>query len=139
MTKEEFLIDTINHYTLENRCVDYNGKCKYSPVYANKDNSEGCAIGRHLDPELAYQIDKDLEDKGASIVKVSHIYSLPDWMENLGIFFLNQIQMLHDENEYWDSKGLSEKGWKQVRCICIDYSIDFELIKTNYKIKTNNK
>lgn len=139
MTKEEFLIDTINHYNSTNRCESSDRACKYSPITIDKKETEGCAIGRHLDPDLAYQIDKELERKNNAIENVMDRYSLPEWMIQLGKDFLSRVQLLHDYTSNWDTQGLSERGWDKVKSICYDFDIDFELIETNYKIKTNSK
>lgn len=132
MTAQEFLFDTVHHYTLENRCLSVGTTCHYSPVFAQKQGlSKGCAIGRHLDPELAYQIDKETEGKDSCIRNIFSRYPLPDWMIALGVDFLFCIQDLHDYGYYWDSEGLSEEGKKQVRGICTDFNLDYEQLKLN--------
>lgn len=130
MTAQEFLYDTVHHYNLNNRCVD-DTQCAYSPLTIGKNNSEGCAIGRYLDPELAYQIDKERKGLNASINRVSELYSLPEWMKQLDIALLTEVQNLHDEEMYWDSDGLSEMGKRKVRNICDQFNLSYEQLNLN--------
>lgn len=130
MTAQEFLYDTIHHYNSENRCVKED-QCAYSPLTVGKSNSEGCAIGRYLDPELAYQIDKDRKELNASIGRVSELYPLPGWMKQLDIALLTEVQNLHDEEMYWNSTGLSEYGKTVVQRICNDFNLDYEQLNLN--------
>lgn len=130
MTAQEFLYDTVHHYNLNNRCVT-TAKCTYSPITIGKENSEGCAIGRWIDPELAYKIDKEVSEKDSSIRNIFGKYPLPDWMTALGVDFLMEIQDLHDYGNYWYSEGLSEEGKKQVRRICKDFNLGYEQLNLN--------
>lgn len=52
MTKEDFLIDTLEYYC-ENPSERRNKKQRGCPYSSVKATSEGCAIGRHLDKETA--------------------------------------------------------------------------------------
>ncbi len=123
MTEKELLLDTIGHYTSNNRCRS-KGKCRYSPITLGLEGtSEGCAIGRLLDPDLARQID---EKEGAITIEelVETKYSLPDWMKQMSPAFLSRIQGLHDSDFNWNESGLSEVGKSRVQFICRDYNIE---------------
>lgn len=132
MTAQELLYDTVHHYNSGNRCKSLNGTYCYSPISAQMQGfSEGCAIGRYLDPELAYKIDKEVSEKDSSIRNIFGKYPLPDWMTALGVDFLMEIQDLHDYGNYWYSEGLSEEGKKQVRRICKDFNLGYEQLNLN--------
>lgn len=102
-----FLEDTVNFYTTANRGVK-NGTCFYSST----ETSPGCAIGRHLQPDVAKSLD--------SIGNISLIYEaekdelLPSWMREMSESFLLAVQRLHDNlklpHSYWNETGLSEDG-----------------------------
>lgn len=140
MSPTEFLIDTIKHYNSENRCAG-ECWCTYSPISSEKEGfSEGCAIGRHLDPEIAYQIDKDNrtesgEYNNSSVsIKMMHKYPFPDWMIEMNIDFLIAVQHLHDDARYWNNDGISDIGWLYVKIICTDNNLDFEYIKSQINL-----
>lgn len=119
MTREQFLLDTIKYYSKDTsrRCVS-EGKCTYSPKTLNK-NSEGCAIGRWLDEDLKLELDVN-----ADSVQCDEVFQrLPDWMKSLGKSFLNSVQVLHDEDDNWDS-GLSKEGEYKVNLIIDTYDLN---------------
>lgn len=42
----------------------------------------------------------------------------------MDIDFLRKIQSLHDENDYWDDKGLSSRGIYMVNFIIKEYHLN---------------
>ena len=130
MTAQELLYDTVHHYNLNNRCVT-SARCTYSPITIGKENSEGCAIGRWLVPELALQIDKERADGSSGIVQIINLYPFPDWMKKLDIKFLKELQRLHDVNSNWIETGLSVSGKYCVRDICENFDLDYEQLNLN--------
>lgn len=105
-----FLEETVNHYNSTNRCVNTsNGECYYHPATLDLEGvSQGCAIGRHLDPELAKRLDIEFNRVPVSDDKVFVL--LPDNLKELGEEFLSHIQLLHDTDPYWNTTGLSKQG-----------------------------
>lgn len=109
--QEEFLRDTINHFNSMNRGIDVaTASCSYK---------DGCAIGRHLSIEMRNSLPNcciiDLED--------SH-YGLPKWLLDLDIWFLSDVQCLHDEDSFWSSSGLSDEGVNAVTKICLERDLN---------------
>jgi hypothetical protein len=104
----KFLNETVKYYSedVNRRCVSDDGMCYYSPTSAGKKGkSEGCAIGRKMTP---YQ-------KGAADRKIQPVDRLaenliPVELKTMPMNFLFEVQTLHDRNEYWGDKGLSEEG-----------------------------
>jgi hypothetical protein len=92
MTRIEVLNDTIKYFwgSKERQCLVNNG-CQYKAT----ETSEGCAIGRLLTPELAASLP---QDSGVSSDNV--FYSLPLWLKELGQDFLENLQDLHDQNDF---------------------------------------
>ena len=122
MTRLEFLEDTIKYYSEDTsrRCLD-GGFCLYSPINACNNNSEGCAIGRHLTPKLQLLLDKTENNSSVGNGKV--FKKLPKWMRELGQDFLSDMQELHDEEYNWDEGGLTELGKERVQEIKSEYNL----------------
>src|SRR5688500_14111230 len=106
--KEDFLLDMLEYYVghPDRRCVSSGGGCFYSPINAGKQGiSEGCAFGRHLEPEL--QLELDGSGTVSSIALRSDKWILvPQWLKNLEVGFLYRIQTLHDDGNNWTIKGV---------------------------------
>jgi hypothetical protein len=127
MTQLEFLEDTINHYKVSNkrRCVNELGTCAYSPNTVNNKTSKGCAIGRHLSPEVS-EIFDHLDYGSITVIMCSVEYRklLPKWMQTMDNDFLQSIQSLHDYNSNWNKiRGLSKKGKEHVKHIKQKYNL----------------
>lgn len=124
-TKEEFFLDMLEFYTqdTDRRCIK-NGDCLYY-----LEGKEGCAIGRFLDSKTAQDLD-DAELKIQSAIN-RNVTGIPTWMTGLGASFLQDIQMFHDQDVYWDlkNKTLSYKGKQRVQDILKDYDISEEKFK----------
>ncbi len=125
MNKEEFLLDMLDYYTVDpegRRCRDENN-CYYSPETVHKPTSEGCAIGRHLNADLAKQLD---DEKAGYIIDVFdvHINDLPEWMLTVGEQFLSSCQTLHDSNIYWTDNELTYEGRRQLKFIVMQHDLD---------------
>ena len=134
--QRKFLKDTIDYYSenVKRRCVT-SSICAYSPYTISKEDiSEGCAIGRHLKPELKEKFDK----LSNSSVKNLEIYNkLPTRLKSLTLDFLVSCQDLHDDCRYWNNKGLSKSGKEIVENICKRYNLNS--IITYNDIKSENK
>lgn len=104
-----FLEDTIAFYNSDNRgtAPGYTA-C----VYSATEKSPGCAIGRHLTPELAYRLDNG--STGSGIINEWVFKEMPEWLKELTQPFLQQIQALHDEENFWNETGLSNLGKQRV-------------------------
>lgn len=131
-TKEECLVllnETITHYSenVNRRCVKTNGegqiKCKYSGTTIENAESDGCAVGRLLTPELRLELDAMCGDEIPSGVTDIWGY-LPDEIKAYGKSFLTSLQGLHDSIEYWNEEGLSDKGKKYAERIKVDYCLE---------------
>ena len=125
MTQKEFLIDTINHYNSSNRCSHQDGDCCYSPFTAGLEGkSEGCAIGRFMEPEVALEMDNKHDLMNIRTLLNHEPDCISDWMKEFDIDFLTAIQNLHDADVYWNKQGLSELGHEEVLKICKKFGIE---------------
>lgn len=97
----QFLNDTKKHFNKNNLGVAENGWCKYS---------EGCAIGRHLDKNLAIDLDSHGDILNIKLNHLEYYDLIPKSLKELGIEFLKDIQELHDCTFNWNYSGLSESG-----------------------------
>lgn len=124
MTKEEFLLDTVKYYSRDTNRRCKKDRCYYSPNSADKEGiSEGCAIGRHLSPELQRKLDS-LEDSG---VAYEHIFQLlPSSLQELGQEFLADVQCFHDADRFWNSK---EDIKNQMINIVDKHNLNIEMFK----------
>jgi len=125
-TKEEFFLDMLEFYTqdTDRRCVDENNNCLYY-----LEGKEGCAIGRFLDKEVAQNLDR-AELKIQTAIN-RNVAGIPEWMNGLEAVFLQDIQLFHDLDIYWDltNKTLSNQGKQKVEKILRDYDISEEKFK----------
>lgn len=113
-TREEVLQEAINYYwgKPERRCVDLEDKCVYHP----SNTSDGCAIGRYIDPEIACNL-PSARVGNAQVLEVT-----PVWLKDMGVDFLEALQHAHDSRRIF-----SEKGIKKLREL-MELYVDFELI-----------
>jgi hypothetical protein len=97
----------------------------------NSPNSNHCAIGRCLLPELQEK-GTDLLGNESDPLTFAYLNGLEDF--NLALspeyrghtpLFWQDLQNFHDFESYWNSKGLSEKGKQMLGSI-------FEKIKAGY-------
>jgi len=118
--QRSFLKSTIEHYSRnpkKYRCTSAIRGCKYSPYIGTK----GCAIGRHISPNLQTKLDgiggiSEIYDSGSEMF-------LPEWMRDLTRDFLDHIQQLHDDDGYWSCNeatyGLTKSGERHIKKIRI--------------------
>ena len=122
MTPLELLNDTIAYYSVnpaERRCISIYGACSYSPSTSHIPTSEGCAIGRHLDGDVKRKFDVSSYGSISMMSKYNKdVFALaPQWMQDMDIHFLEDIQGLHDKSDYWNETGLNEMGKGRVKQI----------------------
>jgi hypothetical protein len=122
--REAFLEDTLAYFSVDpekRRCTrnnDGTGFCSYSPATVQKtETSEGCAIGRHLPPELQLELD---EVQG-TVGNLEVWLLIPAELKELGRDFLADVQLLHDTSRHWTAGGLSDSGKQYVEEIRMDY------------------
>lgn len=125
MTKLELLDYTKNNYNSKNRCVvdTISGNdCRYSPkTLGIEDKSKGCAIGCHLTPENALELDTLLTTDDADATSSIHFVMveevgkdlLPQWMQGMDTNFLQAVQSMHDNSNNWGDNGLSKQGLEE--------------------------
>lgn len=130
MTSEEILLDMLEFYTNDptQRCVDEGGGCYYSDVFVCH-KSEGCAIGRMLDPELSKRLDNLYNTSSIKSIISLHSDLLPKWLLEHDEGFLTYVQTLHDNSRNWTSFGLSEEGKSFVRKIIFECDFNVETFK----------
>lgn len=116
MTREEFLNEMVAYYSedVSRRSVGTNDLGQHICYY--KKNNKCCAIGRYI-PDDKY--DDIMEGKGVTADAV--LRKLPQEIINLGIYFLEECQFLHDGNKYWDTSGLTNFGLEKYNQILQDY------------------
>src|SRR5689334_2994289 len=94
----EFLNETVEFYSKNERCVNEQGICLY-----HIPGKAGCAIGRHVpDIELRQEFDTF---KNAGVDNPTIFSQLPPALKELGMIFIKRIQYLHDEEACWDENG----------------------------------
>lgn len=124
MTYLDVLEETINFYTVDpvnRRSVDIsNGNCFYS--YEGKN----CAFARYMDDVDNFIKKYPLynHETARTIIKTFGMDVMKKQVRNLtDLQFWGKIQILHDDEYYWNETGLSEDG--------IEYANEIkELIKS---------
>jgi hypothetical protein len=104
MTKEEFLLDTIEYYAEDtNRRGEVDGNCRL------RINDKRCAIGRYIADEVYAEEGETLE--GCTIIQLIDKKVLSEEIIGLDEEFLNRVQIFHDDSHYWEEdKGLTKIG-----------------------------
>lgn len=125
---EEFFEDTLMYYMEDNDRRNRSGVsgCKYSPITTGNKKSEGCAIGRYLDPKNALLIDKAEPDNiGIKNLLEKYPQYIPEWMKSFAQDFLTEIQELHDESFNWSIEdGLTWMGLQEVKKIIRKFNLN---------------
>lgn len=118
------LEETIQYYSedVDGRAARAdNGRCRYAGKSVDRPNSDGCAVGRLLSPELRLELD---EKCAGCIVNSDEVWPrLPKNVRFYGKGFLRELQKLHDTPAYWNSHGLSTSGIKKVLEIKESYNL----------------
>ncbi len=104
------LDETAAHFNSKNRSATPNG-CFYGGI--------GCAIGRKIeDKELCAKLDEKWDsEQGSSVGNCAVFRKLPGDLRKLGQSFLRDLQLLHDTDHNWDSKGLTLDGHEAYEAI----------------------
>lgn len=105
-TKKEKLAlfnETIKYYSEDTNRISRNpqtGFCSYAPAH---EQTQGCAVGRLLNPELQNKLDTI-----GVIDKAWHL--IPIELQAFGYSLLARLQELHDAKYHWTPEGLSDRG-----------------------------
>jgi hypothetical protein len=121
MTKEQIVRETVAFYTSKNRAAVetvYPNECTSTQCLYLTEEGKMCAVGRCM------------TKKGLERVLVSHpkssAHDLDDAFDGIdkllkkkyhgqNISFWANLQRLHDNKNWWDENGITEKGKKEVR------------------------
>jgi hypothetical protein len=122
MTKEQIVRETVAFYTSKNRAavetVHPDNGCTSTQCLYLTDEGKMCAVGRCMTK-------KGLECVLVSYAKAS-AHDLDDGFDGIdkllkkkyhgrNISFWDNLQSLHDNKNWWDENGITEKGKAQVR------------------------
>lgn len=111
----EFLEDTIEYYSsdpINKRSFFYSTNDE--ACYYRSPEGKKCAIGRHISDN---KYNKSMEEKNLFGILDYSPDSLPKEILELDIYFLFEIQILHDKSEFWDNNGLTVEGLEFVNLI----------------------
>lgn len=125
MNKElarKILKETAEYYNLNNRAVGshptaYSGEsCKYYIDFNNQGVADcRCGIGRLVSMDQAKKLELECAAKRVSFLIENRL--LPPEIHELGLYFLQDIQSLHDDKDNWVEDGISENGGRKVNLI----------------------
>lgn len=113
------LEDTVSFYNSKNRST-YRNTCMC--LYQATENSPGCAIGRCMDRNNVY----------IASASINHLFTIkypfPTWLIEMDKTFLTDLQILHDDPNFWNDTGISDFGREYA-----------EYIKNNIEQRRKNK
>jgi hypothetical protein len=118
-TKKEMyrLLDiVVKHFSKDPkalRSISSDGFCSYFPP-KNKPKSIGCAIGMFI--PWGHKVRWEALE-GVSVDTSILFDALPKDLKIYSKGFLHDLQHLHDDERYWEVKGLSEFGVDLVKII----------------------
>ena len=96
-TREALLQDALDYYwgKPERRCLMKGSEifCSYIP----SETSEGCAIGRLVELDVAEKLQKTNHSINGSLFVL-----LPEWLQAMGMDFLYALQKCHDKGFFKD-------------------------------------
>lgn len=108
LTKIEIINETISYYSedVNRRGLSKTGNC----VYLSEDGTM-CAVGRCLkEPEKF----RNLEEEINILLREGKTHNINDLLKEKytghNQLFWEDLQMLHDNNYYWNSDGLTNGG-----------------------------
>lgn len=120
MTRQEILQWEVDNRNLNNRCKKGTACLYYIPY------KTGCAVGRLLTKKKAKQIEEIVEKTGqGSVFAVFEL--LPEEVRFLGLDFLADIQIFHDNCYYFTNKGLSSSGIEKAKKIAEKYNLNITI------------
>lgn len=93
ISRIDIVNDAIQYYwgNPERQCKTATGVCSYVAT----DTSEGCAIGRLIDPDLAMKLPVE------SLRSYNDVFwMLPEWLQDFGFEFLKNLQACHDSSVF---------------------------------------
>lgn len=116
----EILEETLHHYKWNDRGIRMGGYCVYET-----DDGSNCAVGRCISKDtLKKKHDCTLQDLTGSAGNL-HVYMgsgvdlediLKDEYKGHHLNFWRDLQKLHDEDDFWSGRSITESGlaWAEV-------------------------
>jgi len=115
--QKAFLVDTIQYYIVDPKTRrsknPKTGKCQYSGT----DESEGCAIGRHLSKNTCLFLDKH------SFPFEYEFQLFPNSLQHLGRKFLLEVQLFYDRDYIWKDQQKFDKALQEFKN---EFNIDLD-------------
>lgn len=144
--------ETISYYGADpkgRRCsIDVDGPCRYSGTTVNKSfTSEGCAIGRLMDPINALKLDELIAGQGDQGGGIAFVHPnpaarplFPEWILAWPVDVLGHLQILHDSPGNWSRDGgLTRTGVDSVAYIVELLDLDESLMPYYLKQKKQTR
>ena len=136
-TLSEKLAENLEYFISKSsrRCISPNGLCKYHGKTLGI-KTKGCFIGALL-PAKTREI-LDIEHENEDIIDIIKFkkptFKLPKMItQNQSL--MRTFQELHDDNIYWDKRGLSTYGVNELKSIIRNYNLDEEPFNKLLKLK----
>ena len=125
-TKKEIIEETAAYYdadTSRRGRDDKDGTC----MYFNAVNNTSCAVGRcAIDPKHLQEVAEDIEQQSIfDSEKRFDSFLKPEYRGHKTNFWV-VLQGFHDCDDYWDEKGLTEKGERRKEAIITLYATNTE-------------
>lgn len=125
MRAGQIILETARAYTIDTRAYAPDiGSC----TYYDSTTGRMCAVGRcMIDPKPYESIegapDEVVHAAGATVLDE---LLLPKYRGHNEEFW-DALQLLHDQDRYWDTTGLSEGGWYEMLVLMDRYDPTFTM------------
>jgi len=124
MTIEEIVRETVEFYSNNARSIRPSGMCSYE-----NESGSRCAVGRCIEEDCMGLVRDTEENKGEFAIEVfqdkvgvSLEECLQEKYRGHNLSFWKILQILHDNNTFWNKRTLTEEGKK-----FIDEEFGFEI------------
>jgi len=112
MTQQEIVRETVEFYSNNARSIRPSGMCSYE-----NESGSRCAVGRCIEEDCMGLVRDTEENKGEfevlsfeDKVGVSLEECLQEKYRGHNLSLWKSLQMLHDNNTFWEKKSLTKEG-----------------------------
>lgn len=124
--KLQKMVNDLRKYTLKTRAIGEVSGDPYGCVYYNPETKNKCIIGK----QIPHDILMDIEEYWADTSIVELLICVPDIAEldtfkEVSSQTLDDLQRIHDMNNFYNEMGLTEEGVEQLNITIQNINKDY--------------